>query len=95
MLLEDQIESAGPLPLASPVAGTQVLLPPEDRLALLALTGGDFAAAWARIERAGQKIKLAGVPVIGAGALRNAAEARANQIGSAMIARLTRLGVVG
>lgn len=95
MLLEDRIESAGPLPLASPIAGTQLLLPPEDRLALLALTGGDFEAAWQRIEISGQRIKLAGQPVIGAAALRKAAAARAQQIGAAMIARLARFGIVG
>jgi hypothetical protein len=94
LLLEERIDYAGALPLASPIAGTQVLLPPEDRLVLLFLIGGDFHSAWTRLSRSGQVIKLGGVPVKDPVALKAAAEKRTTEIGDRVVERLTRLGVL-
>lgn len=94
LVLEERIDAAGVIPFASPVAGTQVLLPPQDRLALLALLDGDFEAAWVRVKAAGQVIKDAGVPVEDARGLRRAADRRAAAIGARILDDLCRLGVV-
>jgi len=94
LLLTERIEVAGALPLASPVAGTQVLLPPEDRLALLALVNGDFEHAWARIERAGQSVRLGERQVRDARALAEIANARAEALRGPIVERLFRLGIV-
>lgn len=94
LVLEDQIESSGPTPFASPVAGTQVLMPPQDRLALLHLLGGDFAAAWRRIAAAGQTARAGGRRIDGPQALAAAAAERAASIGPTMIDTLARLGVI-
>jgi len=94
LLLEERIDYAGALPLASPVVGTQILLPPEDRLVLLFLIGGDFHHAWARLSRSGQVIKLGGAPIKNAMALKAAAENRATAIGHRVVEHLTRLGIV-
>lgn len=94
LLLDERIESAGPLPLASQVAGTQLLLPPADRLALLSIVGGDFDAAWRRIEAAGQRINQDGKPVRSAAALANVAESRAARVGGTMIPALSRMGIL-
>ncbi len=93
-VLAGRIESPGPVPFASPVAGTQVLLPPQDRLALLALLEGDFDAAWRRVQAAGQVIRSGGEPIDDATGLRRAAESRAQAMGHAMISQLSRLGVL-
>lgn len=94
LLLTERIEVAGALPLASPVAGTQVLLPPEDRLALLALVNGDFEQAWARIERAGQSVRLGERQVRDARALAEIANARAEALRGPIVERLFRLGIL-
>jgi SAM-dependent methyltransferase len=94
LVLEEEIESAGPMPFASPVAGTQVLLPPADRLALLSLLDGDFAAAWARLAAAGQVARIDGRALDGPAALREAAARRANALGPQIIHRLSVLGVL-
>jgi ubiquinone/menaquinone biosynthesis C-methylase UbiE len=93
-VLAGRIESPGPVPFASPVAGTQVLLPPQDRLALLALLEGDFDAAWRRVQAAGQVIRSGGGAIGDATGLRRAAESRAQAMGHAMISQLSRLGVL-
>lgn len=94
LVLEEQIESAGPTPFASRVAGTQVLLPPQDRLALLFLMGGDFDAAWARLRTAGQSARMDGRAIGDAAALRDAARTRAEALGDHMLDQLGRLGIV-
>ncbi|MCM8732490.1 methyltransferase domain-containing protein [Hephaestia sp. GCM10023244] len=94
LLLDEQIESAGPLPLASPIAGTQLLLPPADRLALLAMVGGDFDAAWHRIERVGQRLRHDGRLVTDARHLAEVAAARAGATAGMMVPHLTRLGIL-
>jgi SAM-dependent methyltransferase len=94
LLLTERIEVAGALPLASPVAGTQVLLPPEDRLALLALVNGDFEQAWARIERAGQNVRLGERQIRDARALAEVASARAKALRGPIVDRLFRLGIL-
>lgn len=94
LVLEEEIDAAGAIPFASPVAGTQLLLGPADRLALLSLTGGDFASAWRRVRQQGKKIKLGGQPVESEAGLRHAADQRAAVMGDQIIARLAQLGVV-
>ncbi|MBX3484629.1 methyltransferase regulatory domain-containing protein, partial [Phenylobacterium sp.] len=94
LVLDEAIDSAGPMPFASPVAGTQVLLPPQDRLALLHLVGGDFDAAWRRLAKAGQTAKMDGQAITSAEGLRTAAARRAQAIGPAMTVQLGRLGVL-
>lgn len=94
LVLEEEIEAAGAIPFASPVAGTQLLLGPADRLALLALTNGDFGSAWRRIQQQGKKIKVGGQPVESEAALRQAAAQRSAAIGDQIITRLAQLGVV-
>jgi hypothetical protein len=95
LILDGQVEGAGVLPLASPVAGTQVLLPLEDRLALLAVLGGDFDAAWTRLRVADRAVVLAGNTVGSAAELRALAQDRAGAIAQPMCARLQGLGVLG
>jgi hypothetical protein len=94
LLLEEKIEIAGAIPLASPVAGTQTLLPVEDRLALLWILSGDFKAAWKRLQRAGQSVKLEGKPISSASELKSAAKERASAIGPEAIEHLCRLGIL-
>jgi hypothetical protein len=94
LVLDEAIDSAGPMPFASPVAGTQVLLPPQDRLALLHLVDGDFEAAWGRLAKAGQTAKMDGQAITSAAALRAAAARRAQGIRRAMTTQLGRLGVL-
>ncbi len=94
LLLEEQIDSAGQLPLASPIAGTQLLLPPADRLALLSIVGGDFNAAWVRIQRAGQRINQNGRPVMSAAGLAEVAAGRAAAITATMVPSLSRFGIL-
>ena len=94
VLLEERIEAAGQLPLASPVAGTQVLLPPADRLALLSILGGDFAAAWRRVQAAGQRVRYEGRAVGDARELQVVAARRAEAIGAAAVASLSQLGIL-
>lgn len=94
LVLEEEIESSGPIPFASPVAGTQVLLPPQDRLALLFLLDGDFEAAWLRLKAVGQTARIDGRAIDGPGPLREAAERRASAIGEEMVLQLGRLGVL-
>lgn len=93
LLLSERIESAGALTLAPRVAGTQVMLAPADRLALLALVGR-FGAAWARVRAAGQRITQEGRLVESAAQLARLVEMRAEAIGLAMIRHLRQLGVV-
>lgn len=94
LLLTERIEVAGALPLASSVAGTQVLLPPEDRLALLALVGGDFERAWVRIKKAGQNVRLGERQVSDAHTLAEIATARGEALRGPIVERLFRLGVL-
>lgn len=94
MLLEERIDAQGQLPLASPVAGNQVLMPPADRLTLLSLVGGDFEQAWERISAAGQRVNHGGKPVTNAAGLARVAADRASALGRQMIFRLAQLGIV-
>ncbi|HEY3947835.1 class I SAM-dependent methyltransferase [Phenylobacterium sp.] len=94
LVLEGQVEAAGALPFASPVAGTQVLLPLEDRLALLAMLGGDLSAAWERLRASGRTLKHEGKAVASAADLAAAAQARAAAIGEPMTTQLQGLGVL-
>lgn len=95
LVLQDQIESSGPTPFASPVAGTQLLLPPQDRLALLHLVGGDFKAAWKRLSIAGQSAKMDGLAIDGPEALQAAAARRGEALRAQMVPTLARLGILG
>jgi hypothetical protein len=94
LVLNEEIESAGPTPFASPVAGTQLLIPPQDRLALLHWVDGDFDGAWARLQAAGQVAKMDGRAIRTASELREAARRRAEAIGEQMALSLSRLGVL-
>jgi hypothetical protein len=94
LVLEDQIDSSGPAPFASRVAGNQVLMPPQDRLALLHLVGGDFSAAWRRIAAAGQTARAGGRLIDGPKALAAAAAERAEALGPAMIQTLAALDII-
>jgi SAM-dependent methyltransferase len=94
MVLEERVEAAGALPIASPVAGTQLLMPLEDRLAVLAMLGGDFDGVWRRLEARGRKVVQAGRPVTSAADLKAVAGARAGRLGQAMRERLAGLGVL-
>lgn len=49
----DDIGKTEPRPLASPVAGSGIVLPLIDRLALLALAGGDMHATYTRLQQVG------------------------------------------
>lgn len=95
LVLEDRIESSGPAPFSSPVAGSQVLLPPQDRLALMALLGGDFGKAWARMSEAGQRARLDGEVISDSVRLEAAARKRADALGAQMLEMLVALGIVG
>lgn len=94
LLLDEAIQTGGPVPLGSPVAGTQILMPPPDRLALLALLDGDFASAWRRISASGQRIRFEGKLVIDAAGLRAAADHRARAIGGEMLEQLARMEII-
>ena len=94
LVLEERIESRGALPFASPVAGTQLLLPLEDRLALLSMVGGDMQAAWRRISEAGGRVTRRGAPIKDAHALAEVAAERAERTGGDIRSVLTRLGVL-
>lgn len=94
MLLEEQIETAGQIPFASPVAGTQLLLPPADRLALLSLVDGDFDSAWKRISTAGQRVNYRGKPVTDPHQLRDVANERAADMAHLLVPKLSSLGVI-
>lgn len=85
---------ASQLLLASPVAGTQLLVPPADRLALLSVLGGDFAAAWARITATGQRLLHEGQPVRDACHLAEVAAGRAAVMADVLVPRLAQLGIV-
>lgn len=94
LLLEEQIAVAGGFPLGSPVAGTQVLLPPPDRLALLALIGADFAQAWQRIGAAGQRVRFEGKPIDSARGLEAVAVKRLETLNAEFPLRLAQLGLI-
>jgi SAM-dependent methyltransferase len=94
LVLEERIEAEGPLPFASPVAGTQVLLPRADRLALLALVGGDFAAAWSRLRRGGRRVLHEGQAITDSAGLAAAARERLRRLGPQAIANLATLRVL-
>jgi hypothetical protein len=94
LVIEERVEAAGALPIASPVAGTQLLLPLEDRLALLAMLGGDLGEAWANVKARGHRLKHGGRPIASAAELKDAAIARAEAVGDQMRAQLVGLGVL-
>jgi cyclopropane fatty-acyl-phospholipid synthase-like methyltransferase len=94
ILLEEKVSAAGALPLASPVAGTQVLLPLEDRLALRAQLGDDLAEVWRASQAAGRGLRMGGRPIPSAEALREIAARRAAEVGEEMSAQLGRLGIM-
>jgi trans-aconitate methyltransferase len=85
----DQVE---PPALVSPVAGSRLILPLLDRLALYACTGGDIGRAYARLRGAGLNVDAGfgpGVDGFAAGVGR-----MAERFGEAPLTRLARLGVV-
>jgi cyclopropane fatty-acyl-phospholipid synthase-like methyltransferase len=94
LILEGQVEAAGALPLASPVAGTQLLMPMEDRIALLSMMGGDLELAWRRLSVKGDRIRYAGQIVRSTAELKSAAQTRAASMGAAIISQLQHLGVL-
>ena len=49
IVLADDLGLEQPRPLASPVAGSRLLLPIKDRLYLWALLGGDLGTAWTKL----------------------------------------------
>ena len=76
------------------MAGAQLLLPPQARLAPPHLVGGAFAAAWKRLAAAGQTAKMDGRTIDGPQALADAAARRGEALGAQMIPTLARLGIV-
>lgn len=53
LVIEEDIGALYPRPLASPIAGTSLMLPLIDRLTLLPLLGGDLHAAYTSLQTAG------------------------------------------